>query len=125
MATCNNCDDYTCVQDLDECLSTVRLGRISLLSTNVYVHIEKQNGAAYIQGVTSTAGGFVDISMSLPSSSFFNAYDGAYKIYIMQGGYFANVDRLTVTAPGGTYTTALVSFRKNAGVAYTTQHIQI
>lgn len=123
--SCNSCPDYTCACEVNECLSTIRLGTIPLLNTQVYVHIEKQNGANYIQAVTSDGSGFVDLDVTEPDAAFFNHLDGLYLVYIMQGGYQCDDDKLTVTAPGGTYTTVGFRFKKNSGVAYTTQHIQL
>lgn len=124
-SSCLSCPEFTCACDINECLSTIRLGRISLLNTQVYVHIEKQNGAKYIQAVTSDGSGFVDLDVTDPDTFFFNHFDGLYLVYIMNGGYACDGDKLEVTAPGGTYTTVGFRFMKNAGVQYTTQHIQL
>lgn len=123
--TCNPCDDFTCTHPVYECVQSLLLGRISNTNTQVYIHVVKQNGAEYIQAATSDASGFVTLDMTAPDRYFYNHFDGLYLIYIMLGGYFADSDKRTITAPGGTATTLGVEFKKCDGVNYVTQHIQL
>lgn len=125
MSDCINCPDPSCACPLPECATTLRLGTITLLNTQVFVHIVKANGAEYIHSVTSTAGGFVDVDLTEPNKDFYNSYDGEYLIFVMSGGYFCEGGKLTVTSPGGAWTTASVTFRKSDGVVYPNIHIQI
>lgn len=123
--TCNACESYSCGGDIEQCVSTILLGRIAYTSTQVYVHVIKQNGAEYIQAVTSDSSGYVTLDVTVPDCDFYNAFDGTYIVYIMRGGYFNDGDKVTVTCPGGTYTAVGFKFRNTLGAAYTTQHIQL
>lgn len=122
--SCNDCPTPSCACPLPSCATTLILGTVSLLNTQVFIHIEKANGAEYIQEVTTSGSGVVTLDLTDPSRAFYNPYDGQYIIYVMQGGYYCDDDKLTVTSGAQTWTTVSVGFREAQGL-YTTVNLEI
>lgn len=124
MADCNPCVEPSCGCPLPSCATTLVLGSTGLLNTDVFVHVVKANGAEHIEQVTTTAGGVINLPMNSPSASFYNSFDGIYKVFVMSGGYFCEDDKITVTSGASTWTTVAFEFRTST-IDYTTINLEI
>lgn len=124
--SCNGCESYTCANDVFECLSTLTLGTVPNLSSVIYVHVVKQNGAEYIHTVISSGAGLVTIDMTEPDPEFYSSRDGLYVIWATVAGYYNSDDRLTITDANGETATAIgVKFRQAQSNPFLTQHIEL
>lgn len=124
MAECNPCSEPSCACPLPACATQLVLGSVSLFNAEVFVHVIKANGKEHIEQVTTSGSGVITIPLDSPSESFYNPYDGAYKIFVMSSGYWCEDDKLTVTSGAQTWTTVAVEFRESA-VDYTTINLEI
>ena len=98
---CKDQIDFTCTCPVPECKDTLILGTISLINTPVFIFIEKQNGAIYVQERISASDGRVTVDLNEPDSAFFNSFDGQYLIWVTRaGGYFCEEDKEIITQEG-------------------------
>lgn len=124
MSECNPCDSISCACPLPSCATTLVLGSVGLLNSQVFVHVVKANGAEHIEEVTTSGAGVISIPLNSPSESFYNPFDGDYKFFVMSSGYWCEDDKLTVTSGNQTWTNASVEFRESS-IDYTTINLTI
>lgn len=112
---CAPCPEFQCICNIPECATLLNLGQIPNVNTSVFVQIEKQNGAQFIQAFTSLADGTVRLDLSDPDTNFFNHFDGLYMVWVTLGGYLCENDKLEMTASGTISTMYGFAFEKAVG----------
>jgi len=113
--SCSPCESYRCTCPIATCINSLVLGNIADVNTDVYIFIQKQNGAEWIQAATSNASGTVILDMTDPSKDFFNQYDGLYKVWVTGGNpYFCDEQKLSITINGLTSYTYGITFFNSA-----------
>lgn len=111
--SCTQCQD---TQPVPECVSSIVIGVIALLSTPVHVFV-KNNTTNYvhIQEATSAADGTITLDSTLPDISFYNK-NHLYEIWVTG---IADLIKLPITINSIDYDCLLIQFEKIAESHYT------
>ena len=112
---CAPCEEFQCICNVPSCATLLNLGQIPNVNTQVFVQVQKQNGAQYLQSFISLADGTVRLILSDPNEAFFNQFDGLYLVWVTLGGYLCENDKLEMTASGTVSTMYGFSFEKAVG----------
>jgi hypothetical protein len=76
---CNTCHQLT---EVPECSSTLNLGTLALLNTELYIYVKNlHSGYVHKQEAISSGAGLVTLNTTEPSKDFYNK-DYAYEIWV-------------------------------------------
>lgn len=77
-----SCETYIRTRPVPSCSTSLVIGTVDENNAELIIYIEKQNGKRTAQETTTSASGVVTLDLTDPSSTFYNEFEGLYKVQV-------------------------------------------